>query len=544
MKKKILSACLAASMVLSMTACGSSEKAETTETAAAKEEAKETETAETKAEESEAAAGEKVDGGTFIMPLSADVKELISLITSDDNIWQALSPMWDMMWYETNDGTNFYLAENYEISDDGLDYTVKLVENANWHDGEAIDADDLIFTLDALTTIESGNNIIYPAGQTVTYEKVDDYTAMIHLEEPCSFYSNELGRMTILPEHIYEGDPNITGSEKNNAGIGSGPYKLAQWNKGESLVYERNEDYYRGKANLDSIVMKVMPDEAVQEIAMQNGELSMMRITNQEQLDKFSNNDAFTVYNFSEARTNFLLLRVKDSVFEDVKARQAFCYALNISEIVEASFGSEVFASPAESLFTPVTKYYNPEQKNYTQDLELAKQLAEESGLAGATLKYGYRADRVGMEDQALMVQQQLKEIGVNVELISGKFGSGAINNDERDIDLDLISNGANSLIGDPGTKNGTFGNSDKGQRNSGFTQEYRDAWKRALTSTNEEDRAAAYKDVQALVGDCYCFIPTSQPNYVFAADSRFGGLDVNQTVMLFQDYCELYQVK
>lgn len=545
MKKKILSACLAASMVLSMTACGGSDQAAATE--AAKETEKET-TAEAASEaeketEAEAASGEKVDGGTFIMPLSADVTELISLITSDDNIWQALSPMWDMMWYETNEGTNFYLAENYEISEDGLDYTVKLVENAKWHDGEAIDADDLIFTLDALVTIESGNNIIYPAGQTVTYEKVDDYTAMIHLEEPCSFYSNELGRMTILPEHIYEGDPNITGSEKNNTGIGSGPYKLVQWNKGESIVYTRNEDYYRGMPNLESIVMKVMPDAAVQEIAMQNGEISMMRITNQEQLDKFSNNDAFKVYSFSEARTNFLLLRVRGSVLEDVKARQAFCYALNIPEIVEASFGSEVFASPAESIFTPVTKYYNPEQKNYTQDLELAKQLAEESGLTGATLKYGYRTDRVGMEDQALMVQQQLKEIGVNVELISGKFGSGDITKDERDVELDLISNGANSLIGDPGTKNGTFGNNDRGQKNSGFTQEYRDAWKRALTSTNEEDRAAAYQDVQALIGDCYCFIPTSQPNYVFVASSQFGGLDVHETVMLFQDYCELYQV-
>lgn len=190
-----------------------------------------------------------------------------------------------------------------------------------------------------------------------------------------------------------------------------------------------------------------------------------------------------------------------------------------------------------------MTKYYNPDQKNYEQDLELAKQLAEESGLSGTTLKYGYRTDRVGMEAQALMVQQQLKQIGVGVELISGNFGSGAINNDEQEVKLDLISNGADSLVGDPGTKNGTFGNSAKAVRNSGRTEEYMQAWTDAITSVTDAERAEAYERVQALSQETYSFIPTSQPNYVFVASSQFGGLDTNQTVMLFQDYIDLYML-
>ena len=540
--KRLLSIFLAVVMILSLVACGGKTEEETKPV-----DSKPTEsTTEEKKEETKTEAPKekvKVDGGTFAMPLSADVTELISIVTSDDNIWQALSPMWDMMWYETGDGTNFYLAESYEISDDALDYTIKLVENAKWHDGEAITADDLIFTLDACRTIDNANNIVTPNNAEITYEKLDDYTVKIHLSKPVSFYSNVLGRLTILPEHIYEGDVNVKGHAKSNAGIGSGPYKLEAWNKGESLVYSRNEDYYRGKPNLETIVMKVMPDAAVQEMALQNGEISMMRITTQEQLDKFNNKEEFNVYSFSEVRTNFLLLRTSDNIFQDIKARQAFCLALNIPEIVEASFGSEIFASPAGSMFTPMTKYYNPEQKNFEQDLELAKKLAEESGLAGTTLKYGYRTDRVGMEAQALMVQQQLKEIGVEVELITGKFGSGAVANDEQEVKLDLISNGADSLIGDPGTKNGTFGNSKKHLKNTGRTQEYLDAWNAAISGVTEEERAAAYKDVQALVYDSYSFIPTSQPNYVFVASSDFGGLDINQTVMLFQDYIDLYMV-
>lgn len=536
--RKFLGVALASAMVFSLAAC--SGKTEVTEAAVEEKNVVEESSVET---ETEPLLHEKADGGTFIMPLSADVKELISLITGDDNIWQALSPMWDMMWYETNDGTNFYLAESYEISEDSLDYTVKLVENAKWHDGEPITADDMIFTLDALMTITSGNTISFPNGQTITYEKADDYTVVIHLEEPCGFYSNVLGRMTILPEHIYDGNPNITGSEKNNVGIGSGPYKLVRWNKGESLIYTRNEDYYRGMPNLESIVMKVMPESSVQEIAMQNGEISMMRITNQEQLDKFSDDDNFKIYNFSEARTNVLILRAKDSVLEDIRARQAICYALNIPEIVAASFGSETFAVAANSIFTPLTRYYNPEQTNYVQNLELAKQLAEESGLTGTTLKYGYRTDRVGMEDQALMVQQQLKEIGVECELIAGTFTTSAITNDEIDVELNMMSNGIDSLIGDPGAKSSPLANNDRYERNCGVSAEYRAAWNRAITSVDETERAEAYKELQGLIGECYSFIPTSQPNYVFVASSQFGGLDVHETVMLFQDYCELYQV-
>ena len=104
----------------------------------------------------------------------------------------------------------------------------------------------------------------------------------------CLLYTSFGGETTIKDD-----------TENLNKAVGSGPFKLKEYKEGDSIVYERYDDYYRGKASLDQVVIKLMPDESAQEAALQSGEISMMRITNQTKLDKYSADDNYTVYNLS-----------------------------------------------------------------------------------------------------------------------------------------------------------------------------------------------------------------------------------------------------
>ena len=96
------------------------------------------------------------------------------------------------------------------------------------------------------------SNCITYDGQTIEVEKVDDLTLNITLQKPFSGFESEFGRLQVLPKHVFDGKTNVSElTEEANKGIGSGPFKLKEYNEGESIVYERYDDYYRGQASLD-----------------------------------------------------------------------------------------------------------------------------------------------------------------------------------------------------------------------------------------------------------------------------------------------------
>ena len=179
--------------------------------------------------------------------------------------------------------------------------------------------------------------------------------------------------------HIYN-------TEALTKGIGSGPFKLKEINAGESIVYEKYDDYYREPASLDEVVIKVMPDESAQEAALQSGEISMMRITSQTKLEKYQSDDEYTVYNIPEGRLNYMAYNYQSPNMKDINARKAIALALNNEEIVQGAYGSEDLAIPATNFCSPENLYYNDEMKGcllytsstgYNSDVRISYYLLE-----------------------------------------------------------------------------------------------------------------------------------------------------------------------
>ena len=540
MKKKLVSVLLVAAMAASMLlGCGS--KADSGSSSSG---------TSTSADAS--------DGGTFVVLVNTN--SIASLtpynVYGSDDLLIASAPCFDPLYIITADGTRWYLADSMEpTSDDGMHYEMKLKDGLKWHDGEPITADDVVFTVDMFkdtsNTGATSESVTYN-NKTLSAEKVDDLTVAITLQEPFSAFETEFGRIQIIPKHIFDGNTNVADNKKAlKKCIGSGPFKLKEYKEGDSIVYERNDDYYRGKPSLAQVVIKMMPDESAQEAALQSGEISMMRVTNQTKLDKYKKDSDYKVYTLPEGRLNYLAFNYQSPIMQDIDARKAICLALNDDDIIKGAYGSEELALPAKNFCAPQNLYYNDEMTGYQQNIEEAKKLAEKSGLTKTTLHYMYFTARPNMKETAQIVQEQLKKIGVKMEIEgvdSGEFfqrlfAAWVTGKTVVDTSWDLASNGMDQLNADPATKM-TSWTGDLLEKGFYVSPETKDLWIKASQSLTTEDREKYYKELQVQMNEDYSMYPMANTNYVIVARKEFKGLDEIKRVPIFEDYLKISMEK
>lgn len=541
MRKKTLSAllCTVAAMAV-LTGCGGDKK----ETAAAPAEANTTaavtEAAKTEAETTAAAQTEAGGEKNLVMPSASCVANLNPLLEGYKEA-AMLNPIYDPLYVIDVNETRYYLADSYEVSEDGMQITVKLKEDLKWHDGEAITADDMIFTMDVCSDTNNGaggTNIVILNDQPVKYEKVDDLTVKVTLPMASASYADLLGGLTLIPEHVFEGNPSVVSAgEANMKGIGSGPYKVTEFKQDEYLLLEKYEDYYMGAPSIDKVTFRIISDLSAQEVALMNGEVNFMELANAPAVAKYEADPNFTVVKYPEGRVNYLAVNKFCETVQDPKVVEAVFAALNRDEIIAGAYGDGM-AESANSIFSNVNTFYDPSVEGYTQDVEKAKQLVKETGLDSKTLTLYFNSERVYMKESAQIIQQQLKNVGINLEVIpleSAGFFEKVFGTDG---DYEFYLNGYGA-VGDPdqvvaGMYDGTWG------VNLAVSDEVSQLWKDARTVYTPEERAAIYKQIQIQTRDELTCYPIAYPNYVFVTTSNIKGADTIKRTPVFEDYTKL----
>ena len=541
MRKKTLSAllCTVAAMAV-LTGCGGDKK----ETAAAPAEANTTvavtEAAKTEAETTAAVQTEAGGEKNLVMPSASCVANLNPLLEGYKEA-AMLNPIYDPLYVIDVNETRYYLADSYEVSEDGMQITVKLKEGLKWHDGEAITADDMIFTMDVCSDTNNGaggTNIVILNDQPVKYEKVDDLTVKVTLPMASASYADLLGGLTLIPEHVFEGNPSVVSAgEANMKGIGSGPYKVTEFKQDEYLLLEKYEDYYMGVPSIDKVTFRIISDLSAQEVALMNGEVNFMELANAPAVAKYEADPNFTVVKYPEGRVNYLAVNKFCETVQDPKVVEAVFAALNRDEIIAGAYGDGM-AESANSIFSNVNTFYDSSVEGYTQDVEKAKQLVKETGLDSKTLTLYFNSERVYMKESAQIIQQQLKNVGINLEVIpleSAGFFEKVFGTDG---DYEFYLNGYGA-VGDPdqvvaGMYDGTWG------VNLAVSDEVSQLWKDARTVYTPEERAAIYKQIQIQTRDELTCYPIAYPNYVFVTTSNIKGAETIKRTPVFEDYTKL----
>lgn len=477
---------------------------------------------------------------SLVIPVASCVSNLNCQLESYKEGWIMLNPVYDQLYYMDVDETRYYLAESYTMSEDNTTLTLKLKDGLTWHDGQPITADDIIFTLDVNKDTNNGagnTNIVYINEQPVAYEKVDNLTVKITLPVPSASYSNLLGKLKPIPMHVFDGDTNIVGAEANLQGIGSGPFKVVDFQQDQYLQLEKYEEYYGGAPSIEQVIFKIISDPSAQEVSLLNGEVNFMELSTAEAAAKFASDTNFKVVAYPEGRVNYLAVNKFCGTFSDPKVKDAVFTALNREEIILGAYG-EGMAEPANSIFSNVTLYYDGSVPSYTYDLDKAKALVEEAGLSGKTMKLYFNSERANMKETAQIIQQQLKAVGITLDvtpLESSGFFEKVFGTDG---DYEFYLNGY-AASGDPdevvaGMYDGTWG------VNIAVSDEAAQLWKDGRNTSDSAKRKEVYKQLQERANADMSVYPIAYPNYTFVTTANLKGTDTYKTTPIFEDYTKL----
>ncbi len=550
MKKKILALMLAAAMAMSMVACGSGDQGTAQKPA---EETKTEQTTETKKEEStekkeEAPAAPAEEKDTFTVAISYMPDTLAPHSGGSDDYTSMTRPLYDKLYVENiTGGIDYYLADSLTVSDDGLTYTVHLRDDANWSDGTPITSADIKFCADYSVHKYGYNRYIRVNGVEGSMNIVDDKTIEFVLPEPYNYEIATIGGMNVFPAHVFNGDPAAieaaTEYYSKPGFVTSGAYVVSEVND-DSFVCTARDDYYRGTPSVKKVVMKVIGSGSTKAIAFENGEIDYMRLTTVDELEKYeAQPDKYNIYSFPEARLNYLQVNPYGPANLNDEQREALFYAINGDEVIDGAYGSDKLATNPNSIFTPQMSLYNKDTPDYVYDLEKAKELAKSSGLEGMTLTYIYNADRANMEAVAVVLQQQLAQIGVTLQ-IEGMdsssffprfFAASSYGMNGQEKTWDLGTNGWDSMRGSTLYMSHSY----MTQKDNawGLTPACGELADKVNTTTDPVEVKKLANELAELVLAQHRIYPLTYTNYVIASQKNVTGLDCSPIVPEFIDY-------
>lgn len=323
------------------------------------------------------------------------------------------------------------LAKEWEVSEDGLEWTFHLRDDVSWHDGEPFTAEDVAYTFNEIVLVEELGANNYSYFQSINeVEVIDPSTVVFHLERPFAALPAYLGyNAGILPKHIFEGeDPwDLTSFNKENP-VGTGPFKLDKYTSGQSIELVPNPDYYDGEPYLDRLVFKVLADTNTHVAQALSNELTIFTLEDTSSVERVESAGNLSIHPQEVTRFFWISLNQENDLFTDVKVRQALLHAIDRESIIDTVLDG--YATIADAPISPsLEQYYTDEVTRYEYDPDKAKQLLAEAGWEDTTgdgildkdgesftfdFEIGLQGD---LEPIAQMVQQYLKDVGIDAQL-------------------------------------------------------------------------------------------------------------------------------
>lgn len=435
MRKRTIALMLSAAMTVSLmlAGCGSSSSDSTSE--------KNGETAETAAEtagEEQSREEEEKEPGEYKDELHiafSDVPDTLDLTnTSSDSAANImLGTVWETLVAQDNNyEIRPQLAESYEISEDAKTYTYHLRENIPFSNGEIMDADDVVASMNRWLENFSTAATYTNGGK---FEKVDDTTVQIVMPEPY-LYLNELiataaQNPLICPASVIESSVDETTNNLTEF-IGTGPYLFDSWQADQYIKLVKNENYvpygdeasgYTGQreAKTATVYWDIVTDETTAIAGMQSGEYDMVSGLSGDNYEMFANDDSFKTYTALDGDM-VMIYNKREGVASDAAFRRAVNAALNDEDICAAAFGNPEFYTIQSSYMSAQSSpfYTTAGSENYNMDdIEKAKELLAEAGYNGEEFRLLVASDQSDFYNAALVIQQELEAAGVNVNLIT-----------------------------------------------------------------------------------------------------------------------------
>ncbi|WP_205940641.1 glutathione ABC transporter substrate-binding protein GsiB [Pectobacterium versatile] len=315
------------------------------------------------------------------------------------------------------------LADSYDVSPDGLTYTVKLHPGVKFHDGSAFNAAAVKVNLDRASNPDNRlkrYNLFKMIDKT---EAVDDLTVKITLKTPFSAFVNNLAHpaaVMISPAALKQ-----YGKDIGFHPVGTGPYRFVAWNQTDFVKVEKFNGYWKaGLPKLDSITWRPVVDNNTRAALLQTGEAQFAYPIPFEQAKVLEKNDKLALVASPSILHRYISMNVTQKPFDNPKVRQALNYAINKEALIKVAFSG--YATPAEGPL-PSSIDYSVKYHPWPYDPAKARELLKEAGYPdGFTTTLWSSHNHSTAQKVLQFTQQQLAQVGVKVQVTAMDAGQRA----------------------------------------------------------------------------------------------------------------------
>lgn len=370
------------------------------------------------------------DGGTITVALNADIRSSEPGINRDGNTDTVMQHVVEsLVGYREDLTVGPALAESWTVTDDGRVYDFKLRKGAVFHNGKPVTSAEVKWSWDRRWATDNWScRPVFDGTAGLKVEAVetpDPQTIRFRLAQPNALFLAQLANVqcfatgTISPDSL-----NPDGSW--NAPVGTDPYMLASWKRGEAVVLQRFAGYkplsepgsgYAGAriAHADTIRFQIVPDPATAEAALATGGVDLLPSLAPGQIDQVKANGG-TVETAQGLGWSVILVQTADPLLSDIRIRQAIAHALDLKQIAQARTYGLAEANP--SAVARSSTFFDDGFLDWpAYDPAKAQALLQEAGYKGQpiTIQTNKRYD--GMYDNAVMIQAMLAAVGIDARL-------------------------------------------------------------------------------------------------------------------------------
>ena len=306
------------------------------------------------------------------------------------------------------------VASSVEKSDDGLNYVFTLREGVRFHNGDPVEMEDLVYSVERRW---KGEDTAAQLGALAVIDSLETEgnTFTVHLTEPSNEFLAAIMNAYILPADY---------SEQETAPVGTGPFRFVSRSVQDSLVLERFPDYWGTPAKIDKVTFKILESAEGLVLGLQSGALDLVAHLSSDQTVQLNKAD-FGIAEGSMNLVQALYLNNAEKPFDDIRVRQALCYAVDKQAVIDLAFDG--YGIPlGTSMFPSFRKYYDDSLTDYyTLDLEKARSLLAEAGYPdGFDMTITVPSNYTPHVNTATVLVELLREIGVNATVQPVDWGT------------------------------------------------------------------------------------------------------------------------
>ncbi len=357
---------------------------------------------------------------TFVVAISADQGTLDPAVTMDNSAWKITYPAYERLVEYDGSSTEVKpgLAKEWKVSKDGRTWTFSLEEGHRFADGTPVDAEAVKFSFDRLLKIGKGPSEIYGIISEIRAENPTTVTFVLKQNFPPFLSTLAANYGGIVNPKVMEQEQNgdLGQNYLANHTMGSGAYQLTEWKKGQYIKLEQNPHSPK-KPSFKTVYFKIVGDPSAQRLQLEKGEVDVAEGIPVEQIASVKKMPDVKLLQQPSLLVDYLYINTSkgNPALKDPRVRRAISHAIDYQSLIEA-----VQQGYATRLRGPIPKGlwgHDPDAPVYDHDVEKAKSLLKEAGVTNLTLDLLYSDNKPWWETEALTVQANLAEAGIQVKL-------------------------------------------------------------------------------------------------------------------------------